>query len=91
LGVSHSTIIDWQSGSSPDDYLAVRKLAEGLGVTFSYLLTGVDDTRPKGSLPAIEEVFSDGGPLFDGYAKISIQRLIPKSEMKKKNGNRQED
>ena len=77
-GVSPSTINDWQSGTSPENYLAVKNLAKALNVSFSFLLTGeydeIDQTKPA----SIAEVFSDGGELFDGYAKITIKRLLPK-------------
>jgi len=78
-GVGTSTINSWRSGSSPDDYLAVQKLAKALGVSFSFLLTGEDDTRPEGDIN-ISEVLEDGGLLFDGFAKITVQRLIPKTK-----------
>jgi transcriptional regulator with XRE-family HTH domain len=79
IGVGTSTIASWRSGALPEDFRAVRALSRTLGVSFSYLLTGEDDTRPEGA-PAVAEVFSDGGTLFDGYAKITIQRLLPKKE-----------
>lgn len=82
-GVSPSTLDDWRGGALPADYSAVKRLAQGLGVSFSFLLTGEDDARPSGGPPAIAEVFEDGGALFDGYARISIQRLIPMSGKKK--------
>jgi transcriptional regulator with XRE-family HTH domain len=77
-GVGASTIVSWRGGALPEDYQAVKRLAATLGTTLSYLLTGEDETRPAGFAPAISEVFRDGGALFDGYAKITIQRLIPK-------------
>jgi len=78
-GVGTSTIDNWRGGALPEDYSAVKRLARGLGVSFSFLLTGEEDTR-EGRAPAISEVFDDGGPLFDGYAKIMIQRLIPRKK-----------
>ena len=75
-GVGASTIVSWRSGSLPEDFRAVRALAKALGVSFSFLLTGEDDSRPAGAV-SIHEVFQSGEPLFDGYAKITIQRLIP--------------
>lgn len=77
-----STIVSWRSGALPEDYRAVRRLASALGVSFSYLLTGEDDTRPDGA-PSIDEVFKDGGKIFDGYAHINIVRLIPRKDEKK--------
>jgi transcriptional regulator with XRE-family HTH domain len=82
-GVSPSTVVSWRSGAAPEDYVAVKRLARGLGTTLSFLLTGEDDARPAGTFPAIAEVFDDGGPLFDGYAKITIQRLLPKAKPRK--------
>ena len=78
-GVSSSTLDGWRAGTAPDNYLAVKKLSKTLGVSFSFLLTGEND-YPSESQPSVAEVFSDGGSLFDGYAKITIQRLIPKKE-----------
>jgi transcriptional regulator with XRE-family HTH domain len=78
-GVGHTTVVNWRGGALPEDFRAVRLLAKALGVSFSFLLTGEDDTRPNGA-PSVEEIFQDGGFLFDGFAKITIQRLIPKSK-----------
>ncbi len=76
-GVGHATVVNWRGGALPEDFRAVRLLAKALGVSFSFLLTGEDDTRPDGPA-SMNEVFQDGGALFDGYAKITIQRLVPK-------------
>ena len=77
-GISPSTVNDWQSGSTPENYLAVKKLAKQLDVSFSFLLTGEEEFKSENKQPAIAEVFDDGGALFDGYAKITIQRLLPR-------------
>ena len=76
-GVSPSTISDWKEGASPENYLAVQKLAEFLEVSFSFLLTGNNETRE--SPPSITEVFDEGEFLFDGVAQVTIKRLIPKT------------
>ena len=81
-GVGPSTIVSWRSGALPEDYLAVKKLARALGTTLGFLLTGEADDRDSKNPPAIAEVFSDGGALFDGYAKITIQRLLPRKNEK---------
>ncbi|MGE0528969.1 MAG: helix-turn-helix domain-containing protein [Bdellovibrionales bacterium] len=81
-GVGASTIVSWRGGALPEDYLAVKNLATAFGTTLGFLLTGEPDSRPEGSMPSVAEVFSDGGMLFDGFAKITIQRLIPKGEKK---------
>jgi len=77
-GVGSSTVNSWRSGSAPTDYLAVKRLAEHLGVSMAFLLTGEEDAVSLRSPPQIEEVFEDGGELFDGFAQISIRRLIPR-------------
>jgi transcriptional regulator with XRE-family HTH domain len=78
-GVGVSTIDNWRSGALPEDYAAVKLLAHRLGVSFSFLLTGEDDSAAE-RLPSIAEVFDDAGSLFDGYAKITIQRLVPRKK-----------
>ena len=79
-GVASSTIDDWRGGALPEDYSAVKRLAASLGVSFSFLLTGEEDSRDQSMLPSVTEVFQDGGALFDGYAKITIQRLLPRKK-----------
>lgn len=79
-GVSTSTLQSWRSGTLPTDYAAVKKLAKHLGTTLSYLLTGEEDNDAGVRIPGISDVLMDGGSLFDGYAKITIQRLIPKKD-----------
>lgn len=81
-GVGASTIVSWRSGALPEDFRAVKALAKILGTTMSFLLTGEDDSRPNSNPLAISEVFEDGGELFDGYAKITIQRLHPRKDTK---------
>ena len=74
-GVSPSTISDWKEGASPEDYLAVQKLAQFFEVSFSYLLTGKNELLSK---PKLSDIFDDGGDIYDGYAHIVIKKLIPK-------------
>lgn len=76
--VASSTIDNWRGGALPEDYSAVKRLAKGLDVSLSFILTGEDDSPEKDHVPTITEAFEDGGALFDGYAKITIQRLIPR-------------
>lgn len=78
-GVGPSTIMSWKSGALPEDYQAVKRLAEGMGTTLSFLLTGENDAASAGP-PTVAEIFDDGGVMFDGYARISIRKLIPRNE-----------
>ena len=62
-------------------YLKVDPMSPNwLGVSFSFLLTGENDQKNPNELPSVTEVFADGGALFDGFAKITIQRLIPRKK-----------
>ena len=76
-GVAPSTIADWKDGASPTDYLAVQKLARFLGVSFSYILTGTDEVKASNQLN-VTDFFEDGGEIYDGFAQITIKKLIPK-------------
>ena len=82
-GIGTSTIDSWRSGALPQDYLAVKKLAKGLGISMSFLLTGEDESRPE-EIPTISEVFESGEVMFDGYAKIIVHRLVPRKGEGKK-------
>lgn len=75
-GVSPSTIQGWREGSMPTDFDAVRKLAERLGVTLGFLLTGYEDK--KAQMPSVNQVFKDGGTVFDGYLEVHVKRLVPR-------------
>ena len=77
-GVSPSSVSDWQQGASPENYLAVQKLAEYFGVSLSFMLTGKEEKNHTN--PTITQVFDEGEFLFDGFAKITIQRIIPKNK-----------
>lgn len=79
-GVGVSTVDNWRAGALPEDYVAVKRLAKSLGVSLSFILTGEDEIRDVNQLASVTEVFDDGGALFDGYAKITIQRLLPRKK-----------
>jgi transcriptional regulator with XRE-family HTH domain len=79
-GVGASTIVAWRAGSAPTDFLAVKKLANYFNVSLSFLLIGSEESKVD-QPPSITEVFEDGGALFDGFAKITIQRLIPRKRV----------
>lgn len=78
-GVGASTIVAWRAGSAPTDFFAVKKLANHFNVSLSFLLIGSEESRIDHP-PSITEVFEDGGAIFDGFAKITIQRLIPRKK-----------
>lgn len=74
--VATSTVQNWRSGHIPSDFLAVKRLAAALDVSFTFLLTGEEDIRSQ-RRPLISECFSFEEPIFDGYARLTIQRLAP--------------
>lgn len=80
-GCAPSSITDYRNGVAPTDFKLVSKMASELDVTMAFLLTGKEDPRGKNPTPAVTEVFDDGGPLYDGYARITIQRLVPRVEV----------
>lgn len=78
-GVSPSVLDSWTSGATPKDLMAVKRLADDLGVSFSWLVIGErEDIRAPLS---VSELFEET-PYFDGYARIRIDRLIPKGKGK---------
>jgi transcriptional regulator with XRE-family HTH domain len=79
-GVATSTVQNWRSGHLPTDFSAIRRLAQALDFSFSFLLTGEDDCRPRSRTPSITECFVDDGVLFDGYARVTIHKLSPVGE-----------
>lgn len=81
-GVSPATISAWCSDGSPEDYIAVKKLAKALNVSFAFLLTGEEDSKAFRDAPSIAEVFDESGELFNGYAKIVIMQMVPRHQKK---------
>ena len=74
-GVQPSVIAGWTAGQSPNDFVKVKQLADHLGVSFTWLLTGTNDQKEK--LSSVSELFEEQ-QYFDGYARIRIDRLIPR-------------
>lgn len=79
-GCSASSITDYRNGVAPTDFKLVSRMANELGVSLAFLLTGKEDSNSNTRSPSVAEVFDDGGPLYDGYARIIVQRLIPREE-----------
>src|SRR5689334_4000781 len=75
-GVSPSVIDSWTSGASPNDLLAVKRLCDHLGVSFSWILTGTYESPT--SPPLVSEVFEEV-QVFDGFARIRIDKLLPRN------------
>lgn len=79
-GVASSTISGWRTGNAPDNFLAVRKIAEYFNVSVGFLLTGEQDKVDATHGLPIAAVFDQGHTLFSGFAKIHIETLIPKNK-----------
>lgn len=71
-GVAPSTLQSWRSGTQPTDFQALRRLCKHLDVSLSYLLTGEDDNISPDQFLQVDDTF------FEGYALVSIKKLIPK-------------
>ncbi len=80
VGISPTVISSWiRRGTSPTDLVVVKKMCDFLDVDFCFLLTG---ERAKGQQkPSLAEIFQET-PYFDGYARIRIDRLIPRDNRK---------
>jgi len=76
-GVRPSVVAGWISGASPNNFLAVKKLADHLGISFSWLMTGLPDKSEP--MSSISEMFEEQ-EYFDGYARIRIDRLVPRKK-----------
>jgi transcriptional regulator with XRE-family HTH domain len=78
-GVGPSTIQSWRVGSRPEDMKALKKLAHALGVSMAFLLTGEEDILPEASKEMQQVGFISAGILFEGFAKIKIEKIIPRT------------
>lgn len=76
-GVRPSVVNGWVAGVSPQNFEAVKKLADEIDVSFTWLLTGELEKRTE--IPSVAELF-DEQTYFDGLARIRIDRLIPKGK-----------
>ena len=77
-GVSKSVAQGWVTGANPHDLKAVHKLALALGMGFQDLLIGIPVVTSSNELLGTFEEQE----FFEGLAKISIKRLIPKKSEK---------
>lgn len=71
-------IDSWVRGATPNDLKAVKKLSDYVDCSFSWLLTGEAETGVGGT---VSEIFQ-AVPYFDGYARIRIDRLVPRKQSK---------
>lgn len=76
-GVANSVLDSWSGGASPTDFMAVKRLADKLDISFSWLLTG--DHEKNETKPTLAEMYKEV-PYFDGLARIRIDRLIPRKD-----------
>lgn len=70
-GVSTSTVNAWTAGSSPRNPVAVKRLCDKLGVSFTWMMTGEHEVA------SVDTVF-DRANGWEGFAEIRIRRLIPR-------------
>lgn len=77
--VSPSVLNGWLAGASPNNFNKVKQLADYLGVSFTWLLTGESDGNKHH--PSLEDLF-EAEPFFQGNVKITIEKLLPKAKRK---------
>lgn len=77
--VPKSVAHGWLQGAIPYDLQAVFRLSRSLGVSFTALLLGEEDSN--NGTGAITELF-DEREFFDGYCKVKMTRLIPRMRRK---------
>lgn len=73
--ISPSVLNGWLQGASPNDFAKVKELADHLEVSFTWLLTGMDDNHK--AVLSLDDLF-DHEDYFEGHVKIRIERLTPK-------------
>lgn len=78
-GVGPSTVMSWKSGAHPSNFAAIRRLAHALGLEFCFLLTGESDPLLGKTDFSVIDALEDRGVVFDGYARVLIQRLEPRT------------
>lgn len=81
--VSASTLATWLAGASPSDFSAVQKLADHFGVSTAWLLTGREDRTSGKNTPSVSEALAPAGYLYSGFARITIEKLVPRNELDK--------
>jgi transcriptional regulator with XRE-family HTH domain len=82
--VPHSTLSSWLAGSVPDNYPALKRIADHFGISLSYLLLQEEDKVSAQNVPAVNAVFQSGHTLFNGICEVHIKTLIPKADLQKK-------
>ncbi len=76
-----STIGEWLSGSSPQDLLAIRRAAQLLGVSVSYLLFGTPESI-GGQTLSLQELFLSE-KVVSGLFQVTVKRLTPRLQQEK--------
>ncbi len=73
-GVSVSVAGDWTADVFPSDMNKVKTLADQLGISFTYLVTGQSEERKFKNSFQLVEMLTEGEPI-EGFYKISVQKL----------------
>ena len=81
---SPSVIQGWKDGAAPSETVSnFKMLCNHFGFSLSFALTGDYDEIQDDPL----QHFYLEDPLFDGYARIKIMKLIPKKLLRKSTKN----
>ncbi len=78
-GVRSTVVQNWLEGKNPHDLAAVDRMAQALGISFKALLLGKSEV--ESSPTSLAEIYEEQ-EWFDGLAKITIKRLVPRTKGK---------
>lgn len=79
--VPHSTLSSWLAGSVPDNYQALKRIADHFGVSLSYLLLQEEDKVSAQKVPSVSQALMPGVTLFAGICEVNIRSLIPRADL----------
>lgn len=68
-----STLAGWLHGATPTNFKGLKRLAEHLGVSFTYLLTGELD-EPVSPV----ELLEPDGPPLEGLFDVKLRKVVPR-------------
>lgn len=77
VGVPLSVLNGWCAGRVPHDLKQVKRLADELGISFSYLMTGEYEKAQRISELSVGELF-ESQEFWEGICRVKIEKLVRK-------------
>lgn len=81
-GVTQTALSNWKSGKSTPTTKTLQKIADYLGVTIDYLMTGEEKKEANAyylneeTAATAQKIFEDDKVLFDVYRSTDKERLV---------------